>query len=123
MPSDAHCDPWRCRANATTCSFAYAPNFITKIVSRDLTGSEEHDTSAAPPVDTSGVVTRFPPEPNGYLHLGHAKAVSFNFAVARMFGGRCHMRLRANERGRGCGQTNEQTILPARKQNRSRFFV
>ena len=39
------------------------------------------------------VYTRFPPEPNGYLHLGHAKAVSFNFAVARMFEGTCNMRM------------------------------
>jgi glutaminyl-tRNA synthetase len=39
------------------------------------------------------VITRFPPEPNGYLHLGHAKAISFNFAVARMFHGTCNMRM------------------------------
>jgi glutaminyl-tRNA synthetase len=39
------------------------------------------------------VKTRFPPEPNGYLHLGHAKSVTFNFAVARMFGGTCHLRM------------------------------
>ena len=85
--------------------FAYAPNFITKIIS-EQTGiapvglleveKQEHkqtrDVAVAPTV-SSVVTTRFPPEPNGYLHLGHAKAVSFNFAVSRMFGGNCHMRL------------------------------
>ena len=38
------------------------------------------------------VITRFPPEPNGYLHIGHAKAISIDFGMAAEFGGRCHLR-------------------------------
>mmetsp|Transcript_12097 Transcript_12097/g.14205 ORF Transcript_12097/g.14205 Transcript_12097/m.14205 type:complete len:888 (-) Transcript_12097:153-2816(-) len=101
---------------------AYAPNFITKIISRstgqnpvglvDIIPTTTNDDATiearniAPEesgeagIDldrstTGPITTRFPPEPNGYLHLGHAKAVSFNFAVARMFppDGRCNMRL------------------------------
>jgi glutamyl/glutaminyl-tRNA synthetase len=86
--------------------FAYAPNFITKIISeqtgiapvglleveKDEGDKQQHGDAGAATV-SSVVTTRFPPEPNGYLHLGHAKAVSFNFAVSRMFGGNCHMRL------------------------------
>ncbi len=39
-----------------------------------------------------GLVTRFPPEPNGYLHIGHAKSICLNFGVAQEFGGQCHLR-------------------------------
>ena len=56
-------------------------DFIREIIAEDLR-SGRHKT----------VVTRFPPEPNGYLHIGHAKSICLNFGVAREFGGRCHLR-------------------------------
>ena len=56
-------------------------DFIRDIVAADLE-SGRHKT----------VVTRFPPEPNGYLHIGHAKSICLNFGVAQEFGGRCHLR-------------------------------
>jgi glutaminyl-tRNA synthetase len=56
-------------------------DFIRDIIVADLE-SERH----------AGVVTRFPPEPNGYLHIGHAKSICLNFGIAEEFGGRCHLR-------------------------------
>ena len=56
-------------------------DFIRDIVQADL-ASGKHKT----------VVTRFPPEPNGYLHIGHAKSICLNFGIAQEFGGRCHLR-------------------------------
>ncbi|MFL5070579.1 MAG: glutamine--tRNA ligase/YqeY domain fusion protein [Xanthobacteraceae bacterium] len=56
-------------------------DFIRDIIEADL-ASGRHRT----------VVTRFPPEPNGYLHIGHAKSICLNFGVAEEFGGRCHLR-------------------------------
>ena len=56
-------------------------NFIRQIVDADL-ASGKYDR----------VVTRFPPEPNGYLHFGHAKSICLNFGLAADYGGRCHLR-------------------------------
>lgn len=56
-------------------------DFIRDIIDEDL-ASGKHD----------GTVTRFPPEPNGYLHIGHAKSICLNFGIAQEYGGRCHLR-------------------------------
>lgn len=56
-------------------------NFIRNIIDEDL-ASGKH----------KAIVTRFPPEPNGYLHIGHAKSICLNFGIARDYGGTCHLR-------------------------------
>lgn len=78
-------------------------NFLRQIIERDLAqgtyagrrfagspGDASHH--AAAPADPAKVRTRFPPEPNGYLHIGHAKSITLNFGLADEYGGVCHMR-------------------------------
>lgn len=57
-------------------------NFIERIIEKDLSEGKHGGK----------VITRFPPEPNGYLHIGHAKSICLNFGLAQTYGGRCHLR-------------------------------
>ena len=59
-------------------------NFLEKIIEDDLANGR---------VPNNTIVTRFPPEPNGYLHIGHIKSICINFGLAQKYGGRCHLRL------------------------------
>ncbi len=78
-------------------------NFLRQIIDADLArgtyasrqwggspGDAAHHAAGAP--DPAKIRTRFPPEPNGYLHVGHAKSICLNFGLARDYGGVCHMR-------------------------------
>jgi glutaminyl-tRNA synthetase len=78
-------------------------NFLRAIIERDLAqgtyaerrfagspGDAAHHAQA--PIDAAAIRTRFPPEPNGYLHVGHAKSICLNFGLARDYGGVCHLR-------------------------------
>ena len=61
---------------------------ITTLIGRDVDVGNTSEILAKHRAATGGkVVTRFPPEPNGYLHIGHAKAIRFNFEVAKQYGG------------------------------------
>ena len=69
------------KASGETAAAEAGRDFIRDIVQADLDAGRVKD-----------VVTRFPPEPNGYLHIGHAKSICLNFGIAEEFGGRCHLR-------------------------------
>jgi glutaminyl-tRNA synthetase len=80
-----------------------ASNFIRSIIEADLASSKYASrtwsgkpgpakTHEGAPRDAAKIRTRFPPEPNGYLHIGHAKSICLNFGLARDYGGVCHLR-------------------------------
>jgi glutaminyl-tRNA synthetase len=80
--NDAAANPGRPKAKASTPTAAPASNFLRVIIAEDnRTGKYG-----------GRVVTRFPPEPNGYLHYGHAKSIILNFGLAAENGGTCHLR-------------------------------
>ena len=68
-------------AGASTRERRVNPNFITEIIDEDL----KQDRYAK-------ITTRFPPEPNGYLHIGHAKSICLNFGLALDYSGECNLR-------------------------------
>ncbi len=69
------------KPTADTKEATVAANFLRPIVQADLDAGKHQK-----------IVTRFPPEPNGYLHIGHAKSICLNFGLAQEFGGDCHLR-------------------------------
>ena len=79
---------------------ASTSNFIRSIIASDVETGR-----------TRVVVTRFPPEPNGFLHLGHAKSIVLNGELAKEFGGRCNLRLDDTKPGKGEAQVAAAAVV------------
>ncbi len=99
-PTPPHTTP---AAHPAATDLAKSSNFLRQIIESDLEkgtyasrrwagspGDAAHHAAGLP--DPAKIRTRFPPEPNGYLHVGHAKSICLNFGLARDYGGVCHMR-------------------------------
>src|SRR5579862_2472175 len=82
MKETMHPRPSEAEPGATTPAETAPSNFIREIILDDLKTNKYQGR----------VHTRFPPEPNGYLHIGHAKSITINFGLAKEFGGKCNLR-------------------------------
>ena len=91
------------KSGASPATAVPATNFIRNVIDADVAAGKhahrgwggkpgEAKTHAGTPQDPAKIRTRFPPEPNGYLHFGHAKSICLNFGLAQSYGGACHMR-------------------------------